>query len=86
MLQPPRSRQEGHEVKERVKALEMQVGQLQIQMQQLSQHLAAEQQQTRDLLEKLAAVSGLEYSNDAKAWASKQKLTALREKPRDDPL
>lgn len=70
-------------MKERIKALEIQVQGLTAQIQQLANHAAKEQQENRTLLEKLAAVTSLEWSKDAKAWASKDKLKALRESPRD---
>lgn len=69
-------------MKERVKLLEIQVQQLTQQMQQMASQLAKDIQQNRTTLEKLAEVSGLEYSQDAGAWASKEKLKALRESPR----
>lgn len=34
-------------------------------------------------LEQLAAVGGLEYSNDIKDWVSKKKLQELKKNPRD---
>jgi hypothetical protein len=57
---------------ERIKLLE-------ITVQQLGQQLSQQLQETRNLLEGLAAVSDLEYSLDARKWVSKEKLKALRE-------
>ena len=34
-------------------------------------------------LEQLAAIAGLEYSNDIKDWVSKKKLQELKKNPRD---
>lgn len=58
-------------MKERIKVLEMALQQVQ-----------AQHQQTRNAMEKLAAISGLEYSNDIQDWVSKDKLDALRKAPR----
>lgn len=46
------------------------------------QQVQAQHQQTRNAMEKLAAISGLEYSNDIQDWVSKDKLDALRKAPR----
>lgn len=58
-------------MKERIKVLEMALQQVQ-----------AQHQQTRNAMEKLAAISGLEYSNDIQDWVKKDKLDALRKAPR----
>lgn len=53
---------------------------LTISFQQMIQHhqaLAAQVQETRDLLEKLAALNGLEWSQDRKKWVSKVQLDRL---------
>ena len=44
--------------------------------------LAQQLQETRTVIEKLAKVSGLEYSQDVKEWVAKEKLDALRKEPR----
>ena len=46
------------------------------------QNLTRELQQTRDALEKLARVAGLEYSQDLQDWLAKGKLDELRHAPR----
>lgn len=46
--------------------------------------LAKDLQQTRNLLEGLAAIGGLEYSQDLQAWVSKKKLDELRRNPREE--
>lgn len=38
--------------------------------------------ETRDALEKLGKMSGLEYSQDVKDWVSKDQLDQLRREPR----
>ena len=45
--------------------------------------LAAEMKETRKVIEKLAAVHGLEWSQDLKDWVSKEKLDELRKNPRN---
>lgn len=40
-------------------------------------------QDTRKCMEKLAKISGLEWSQDVKDWVSQSKLAELKAKPRD---
>lgn len=56
---------------ERIKLLEMAI-------QQLGQQL----QETRTVMEKLAVISDLEWSNDLHDWVKKDNLDALRKAPR----
>ena len=61
---------------------------LQTQAQQLVQVIqtqAAQLQETRDLLEALGTVWGLEWSQDLKGWGSIRKLAALKSSPLDSP-
>jgi len=48
----------------------------------LANQVAKAIQETRDCLEKLGAVSGLEWSQDLKTWVSKKKLDQLKKEPR----
>lgn len=57
---------------ERIKTLELVV-------QQLQQAL----NETRVSIDKLAKISGLEYSHDVMDWVAKDKLDALRKEPRE---
>ena len=56
---------------------------IQSQMQAISL-LQRQLQETRDIVEKLGKVGGVEYSEDIKDWVSKKKLDKLRKNPRDD--
>ena len=56
---------------ERIKTLEL-----------IAQQLQQAQNETRDAVEKLARITGLEYSNDIRDWIAKEKLDALRKEPR----
>jgi hypothetical protein len=46
------------------------------------QNVMQQLMETRAALEQLAAVSGLEYSLDAKCWVGRDKLIELRSNPR----
>jgi hypothetical protein len=52
------------------------------QVQEAKNMLGQQLQETRSLMEKLAAVTGLEYSVDVKDWVAKSKLDELRKHPR----
>mgnify|MGYP001595300520 CR=1 FL=1 len=68
--------------------LGVQLTALQTQVQQLLQVIqtqAAQLQETRDLLESLGKVCGLEWSPDLKQWVSSKKLAALKSSPLDSP-
>lgn len=50
---------------------------------QQSKALAAELQQTRDVLEALGAASGWEWLSDLKTWVDTNRLRALKHSPRE---
>jgi hypothetical protein len=54
------------------------------QYKQVNDQLTAQLQETRNALEKLAAVSGLEYIGELKDWVSKGKWAEFRKSPRED--
>ena len=61
---------------------------LQAQNQQALQVLqtqATQLQETRDMLEAMGKVCGLEWSQDMKQWVSAKKLAVLKGSPLDSP-
>ena len=69
------------EIKE-LRAMIQQAGILFAQFQEQVKNLSAELNRQKSYLEKLAAVSNLEWSQDANDWADREKLKALKGKPR----
>ena len=54
------------------------------QYKQINDQLTAQLQETRNIVEKLAALNGLEYVGELKDWVSKKKWAELKKNPRED--